>query len=66
MVGCTRSRTFESACHDSGPARATHLGMIGSRRKVALIRKNFLESGLATEAEFDCVLRAHRHGNAAR
>ncbi|MGO9110878.1 MAG: XdhC family protein [Thermoguttaceae bacterium] len=32
-----------------------YLGMIGSRRKVALIRKNFLEAGLATEEEFDRV-----------
>ncbi|MGA2256997.1 MAG: XdhC family protein [Thermoguttaceae bacterium] len=32
--------------------RLTYLGMIGSRRKVALIRKNFLETGLATEEEF--------------
>ena len=29
--------------------------MIGSRRKVALIRKQFLETGLATEEEFDRV-----------
>jgi len=29
--------------------------MIGSKRKIALIRKNFVESGLATEEEFDCV-----------
>jgi xanthine dehydrogenase accessory factor len=35
--------------------RTAYLGMIGSRRKVALIRKQFLESGLATEAEFDRV-----------
>ena len=34
---------------------AAYIGMIGSRRKVALIRKNFIESGLATEEEFDCV-----------
>jgi xanthine dehydrogenase accessory factor len=32
-----------------------YLGMIGSRRKVALIRQSFLETGLATEAEFDRV-----------
>ncbi len=32
-----------------------YLGMIGSRRKVALVRKNFLETGLATEEEFDRV-----------
>jgi xanthine dehydrogenase accessory factor len=35
--------------------RLAYLGMIGSRRKVALVRKNFLETGLATEAEFDRV-----------
>ena len=32
-----------------------YVGMIGSKRKVALIRKNFVESGLATEEEFDSV-----------
>jgi xanthine dehydrogenase accessory factor len=32
-----------------------YLGMIGSRRKAALIRRQFLESGLATAAEFDRV-----------
>jgi xanthine dehydrogenase accessory factor len=35
--------------------RLAYLGMIGSRRKVALIRKSFLEAGLATEEEFDRV-----------
>jgi xanthine dehydrogenase accessory factor len=34
---------------------AAYVGMIGSKRKVALIRKNFVESGLATEEEFDRV-----------
>ncbi len=34
---------------------AAYVGMIGSKRKVALIRKNFIESGLATEEEFDRV-----------
>jgi len=34
---------------------AAYIGMIGSKRKVALIRKNFIESGLATEEEFDGV-----------
>ena len=32
-----------------------YLGMIGSRRKVALVRKTFLEGGLATAEEFDRV-----------
>ncbi len=34
---------------------AAYLGMIGSKRKVALIRKNFIESGIATPAKFDKV-----------
>lgn len=34
---------------------AAYIGMIGSKRKVAMIRKDFLASGLATEAEFDRV-----------
>ncbi|MGD8501427.1 MAG: XdhC family protein [Phycisphaerales bacterium] len=34
---------------------AAYVGMIGSKRKVALIRRNFIESGLATEEEFDRV-----------
>jgi xanthine dehydrogenase accessory factor len=38
------------ACIHQRPA---YLGMIGSRRKVALMRRHFLESGLATEAEFN-------------
>ncbi len=32
-----------------------YLGMIGSRRKVALVRKKFLDGGLATEEELDRV-----------
>jgi len=32
-----------------------YVGMIGSKRKVSLIRKNFIESGLATREEFDRV-----------
>ncbi len=35
--------------------RTAYIGMIGSKRKVALIRGHFIESGLATEAEFDRV-----------
>jgi xanthine dehydrogenase accessory factor len=34
---------------------AAYIGMIGSRRKVALIRKDFIESGVATEQEFNRV-----------
>jgi xanthine dehydrogenase accessory factor len=41
-----------AACIHQRPA---YIGMIGSRRKVALLRKNFLENQLATEEEFDRV-----------
>ncbi|MDP6635152.1 MAG: XdhC family protein [Phycisphaerae bacterium] len=34
-------------------SNAAYVGMIGSRRKVALIRESFIESGLADEAELD-------------
>ncbi len=34
---------------------AVYIGMIGSKRKVALIRENFIESGIATTEEFDRV-----------
>ncbi|MHB1038402.1 MAG: XdhC family protein [Pirellulales bacterium] len=34
---------------------AAYLGMIGSRRKVALVRKEWIEAGRATAAEFDRV-----------
>lgn len=34
---------------------AAYLGMIGSRRKVAMVRRDFLETGRATPAEFDRV-----------
>jgi xanthine dehydrogenase accessory factor len=34
---------------------AAYIGMIGSGRKVALIRRNFIESGIATGEEFDRV-----------
>jgi xanthine dehydrogenase accessory factor len=34
---------------------AAYIGMIGSRRKVALMRKEFIESGRAAAAEFDRV-----------
>ena len=34
---------------------AAYIGMIGSRRKVGMMRKEFIESGRATAAEFDRV-----------
>lgn len=40
------------ACIHGG---AAYIGMIGSKRKVALMRKKFIESGMATEEEFNRV-----------
>jgi xanthine dehydrogenase accessory factor len=34
---------------------AAYIGMMGSRRKIALLRKEFIDSGKATRAEFDRV-----------
>lgn len=45
------AETLESCIHTP----VAYIGMIGSKRKVALIRKNFLESGIATAEEFDRV-----------
>ena len=39
---------LEACIHTS----AAYIGMIGSERKVALIRKNFIDSGVATAEEF--------------
>ena len=36
-------------------APAAYVGMIGSRRKVALMRQSFIESGIATAEQFDRV-----------
>ena len=36
-------------------SRTAYIGMIGSKRKVALMRQHFIESGLAAEEEFDRV-----------
>jgi xanthine dehydrogenase accessory factor len=36
-------------------SNAAYIGMIGSKRKVALMRQAFLASGIATEEEFDSV-----------
>jgi xanthine dehydrogenase accessory factor len=43
--------TLEACIH----APVTYIGMIGSRRKVSLLRENFIQSGLATQEEFDRV-----------
>jgi xanthine dehydrogenase accessory factor len=40
------------ACMKKSP---TYIGMIGSKRKVALIRDDFIQSGIATPEEFDRV-----------
>ena len=56
IVVVTRGHTHDgdalAAClHEP----AAYIGMIGSGRKVAMIRENFIESGRATPAEFDRV-----------
>ncbi|MFH1716222.1 MAG: XdhC family protein [Planctomycetota bacterium] len=45
------AETLEACIHTP----AAYIGMIGSKRKVALLRKNFIETGLATAEEFDRV-----------
>lgn len=45
------AEVLEACIHTS----AAYIGMIGSKRKVALIRRHFIESGLATEEEFNRV-----------
>ena len=36
-------------------APAAYIGMIGSKRKVSMLRESFIESGIAAESEFDRV-----------
>ncbi len=56
VVLATRGHRYDSQALTACIHRPlAYLGMIGSRRKVAFVRKNFLESGLATEEEFDRV-----------
>lgn len=45
------AEALESCIHSD----AAYIGMIGSKRKVALLRSDFLEKGTATEEEFDSV-----------
>lgn len=45
------AETLDACIH----APVAYVGMIGSKRKVALLRENFAESGLATQEEFDRV-----------
>ncbi|MHC4323251.1 MAG: XdhC family protein [Planctomycetota bacterium] len=45
------AESLEACIH----APVAYVGMIGSKRKVALIRKNFTESGIATAEQFDRV-----------
>jgi xanthine dehydrogenase accessory factor len=45
------AETLEACIHKP----VAYIGMIGSKRKVALVRKNFIESGIATAEEFDRV-----------
>ena len=45
------ARALELCMHRN----AAYVGMIGSKRKAALIRENFIETGICTEAEYDRV-----------
>jgi len=45
------AETLEACIHTP----AAYIGMIGSKRKVALLRKNFIESNIATAEQFDRV-----------
>jgi xanthine dehydrogenase accessory factor len=54
IVIVTRSHKNDAeALEVSMKKSAAYVGMIGSRRKVALIRENFIQTGLCTEEEFD-------------
>jgi xanthine dehydrogenase accessory factor len=53
IVIVTRGHKLDAECLEACiHAPVAYIGMIGSKRKVALIRKNFIESGIATEEEF--------------
>jgi len=53
IVIVTRGHRLDAEALDACiHAPAAYIGMIGSKRKVALMRQSFVESGLATEEEF--------------
>ena len=54
IVIVTRGHRYDAEALERFIGRgAAYVGMIGSKRKVAMIRKNFIENGICTEAEFD-------------
>ena len=56
IVIVTRGHKLDAATLEACiRAPVAYIGMIGSRRKFSLLRENFIQSGLATEAEFDRV-----------
>ena len=56
IVIVTRGHQHDAEALKACIRKATaYIGMIGSRRKVALVRQSLLESGAATEAELDVV-----------
>ena len=56
IVIVTRGHQLDAAALEACiHSRASYIGMIGSKRKVALMRRHFIESSLATGAEFDRV-----------
>lgn len=50
--GHRHDATVLRQCIDSD---AAYIGMIGSSRKIELLRKTFLKEGWATQSQFDCV-----------
>ena len=54
IVLVTRGHKLDAECLEACiHSPIAYIGMIGSKRKVAFIRKNFIESGIATEEEFN-------------
>ena len=56
VVLVTRGHEHDAAALEACVHKpAAYIGMIGSKRKVSLVREHFIESGLATDEEFDRV-----------
>jgi xanthine dehydrogenase accessory factor len=56
IVILTRGHQFDAAVLEACIHKpAAYIGMIGSQRKIAVMRRDFLASGLATDAQFDRV-----------
>lgn len=56
IVILTRGHQFDAAVLEACIQKSTaYIGMIGSRRKIEVMRRDFVTSGLATAAQFDRV-----------